>query len=147
MMENEKKVKILQAMYTGVLADSVLRMGKEGILKKVTEEKMVEQLMSGKARAAQMGISKPEDVFLTLSEIFGCANWKILEKEGGFGAEATICMLCGFAKRMGTQSPCKIYCLDPMEGMIKGINPNAVYTVNGTLFEGQKCSVDVISAR
>jgi hypothetical protein len=49
-MENEKKVKVLQMMYAGVLADSVLRFGKAGILEKVKEEKKAEQLLGGKAQ-------------------------------------------------------------------------------------------------
>ena len=38
-MELEQKIKMLQVIYAGALADSVLRMGKEGILEKVALEK------------------------------------------------------------------------------------------------------------
>ena len=68
-MEMEKKIKILQGMYAGALADSLLRMGQAGILEKVTEDKKVEQMLNGKTRAAQMGISKPQSVFEVLSDI------------------------------------------------------------------------------
>ena len=70
-----RSIKILQAMYAGALADSVLRMGREGILEKVTVEKKGEQMASGKIRAAQLVITKPQEVFEVLPEIFGCANW------------------------------------------------------------------------
>ena len=142
-MEMEKKVKLLQGMYAGVLADAVLRMGREGILQKITEEKKAEQMQNGKVRAMQMGITKQQDVFEVLSDIFGCANWKTTDTNYGFTAEATGCMLCSLAKRMEAQSPCNIYCLDPMEAMIKGIDDNANYTVHETLWEGQKCQVEV----
>ena len=39
----EQKFKMLQMIYAGALTDFVLRMGKEGILEKVTLEKREEQ--------------------------------------------------------------------------------------------------------
>lgn len=142
-MELEKKVKLLQGMYAGALADSVLRMGRAGILQKVTEEKQIEQMETGKMRAAQMSITSQQDVFTVLSDIFGCANWEIADSKNGFTAEASACMLCSLAKRMGAESPCHIYCLDPMEAMVKGIDDSSNFTVHETLWEGQKCHVVV----
>ena len=142
-MEMEKKIKVLQAMYAGALADSVLRMGQAGILEKVIEDKKMEQMLNGKMRAAQLGITRPQAVFEVLSEIFGCANWKITDMDSGFNAEATGCMLCSHAKRMGAQSPCKIYCLDPMEAMVKGIDSHASFKTHETLWEGKTCNVEV----
>lgn len=143
-MEEEQKVKLLQAIYAGALADSVLRMGNEGILEKVTTEKREEQMQTGKYRAAQFGFKNPEEVFLKLSELFGCANWEVESDNEGFKAEATRCMLCTIAKKMGAQSPCNIFCLDPMEGMIRGIDPNYRFDVKETLWSGQKCVVNLI---
>ena len=140
-MEATEKVKMLQAIYAGALADSVLRLGTEGVLEKVTKQKRVEQLAGGKARAAQMGITSPEEVFTKLSDLMGCANWTTSPGEGGFTATASRCMLCALAKRMGTQSPCRIYCLDPMEGMVKGLDESADYDVQSTLFESAQCRV------
>lgn len=142
-MELEQKVKLLQAIYVGALADSVLRMGNEGILEKVTSEKGVEQMQTGKYRAAQFGIKNPEEVFLKLSELFGCANWKVESDNDDFKVEATSCMLCAIAKKMGAQSPCNIFCLDPMEGMIRGIDPNYRFDVKETLWSGYKCEVSL----
>jgi len=142
-MELERKVKLLQAIYAGALADSTLRMGKEGIIEKVTSEKREEQMLTGKSRAAQFGMEKPEEVFLKLAELFGCANWTVKSDDEGFTAEATGCMLCAIAKRMGAQSPCNIHCLDPMEGMVKGIDPNLTFEVMETLWSGNKCKVHV----
>lgn len=142
-MEMERKIKILQGMYAGVLADSVLRMGRAGILEEVTKEKRLEQMQSGSIRAAQMGIDKPQAVFEVLSDLFNCADWTIEEDETSFTATATRCMLCAMAKKIGAPSPCRIYCLDPMEAMIKGVDSNAEFMANKTLWEGQKCSVGV----
>lgn len=142
-MELEEKVKLLQAIYAGALADSVFRMGNEGILEKVTSEKREEQMQTGKYRAVQFGIKNPEEVFFKLSELFGCANWAVESDNADFKAEATKCMLCAIAKKMGAQSPCNIFCLDPMEGMIRGIDPTYSFDVNETLWSGQKCKVNL----
>lgn len=146
-METEKKFKTLQMLYAGALADSILRFQKEGILEKVTSEKKQEQLANGKVRAAQLGIQKTEQVFETLSEIFGCANWKIEHNAEGFEAKASNCMLCAFSKKLGTESPCNIYCLDPMEGLVKGIDADAEYCVKSTLWNGNECKVIVKSEK
>jgi len=148
-MESLEKVRILQAVYAGALADNVLRLGNEGVLKKVTDQKRAEQLMGGKIRAAQLGITNSEEVFTKLSDFMGCADWKIAPNEdgNGFTATASRCMLCSLAKKMGTQSPCRIYCLDPMEGMTKGIDENAGFDVQSTLFEGSQCRVAVVSGK
>jgi hypothetical protein len=80
---------------------------------------------------------------MKLSELFGCANWAIKNEEESLTAEATGCMLCNIAKKMGAPCPCNIHCLDPMEGMIKGFDPDLNYDVKETLWSGQKCSVNV----
>ncbi len=144
-MEANEKVKVLQAIYAGALADSVLRLGNEGVLEKVTGRKRAEQLAGGGARAAQLGITSAEEVFTKLSDLMGCADWKVsVSGEGkGFTAVASRCMLCAFAKKMGAQSPCRIYCLDPMEGMVKALDAHNDYRVESTLFEGGECRVVV----
>lgn len=143
-MEASEKVRVLQAIYAGALADSVLRLGNEGVLEKVTQQKKSEQLAGGKARAAQMGMMAPEEVFTKLSDLMGCANWTLEPKDdGGFTAVASRCMLCAMAKRMGAQSPCRIYCLDPMEGMIKGLSQEAGFNVQSTLYESSQCYIEI----
>ena len=142
-MENGKKLQILQLAYAGALADAVLQMGRAGILEKVVEQKKKEQILTGKMRAGQFAITRPEDVFVRLSEIFNCASWEIESEPDGFSAEAKACKLCAFAKKMGAQSPCNLYCLDPMEGMVKGLDPNLKFVVQETLWNGQRCKVKV----
>ena len=146
-MDNEKKIKLLQMIYAGALADSVLRLDTEGILLKVTAEKKKEQLAGGKLRAAQLGIQRPIQVFEILPEIFGCANWNTEQNNEGFKATATNCMLCGLSKKLGAGSPCNIYCLDAMEGLIKGLDENAGYNVISTLWSQNECKVVVKTER
>jgi len=142
-MENEKKLQILQLTYAGVLADAVLQMGREGVLGKVTQRKKEEQMLTGKMKAEQFGVTQPKEVFQILSEIFNCASWEIVSEAGGFIAETKACKLCGFSKKLGAQKPCNLYCLDPMEGMVKGLDGNLNFIVQETLWDGQKCKVEV----
>ncbi len=144
-MDSDQKLRTVQMAYAGALADSVLRLGREGVLAKVTEEKRNEQMQSGKAKAQQFGITTPAEVFRTISDLFDCAQWQLTKGANGFSAVAANCKLCGLARRLGAESPCHIYCLDPMEGMVKGINPDASFTVIETLWEGRKCQVEITS--
>lgn len=57
--------------------------------------------------------------------------------------DIAVCMFCAMAKKMGAQSPCNIYCMDPMEGMIKGIAQGLTYDVLETLWSGSRCKVEV----
>jgi hypothetical protein len=143
-MEKEEHIKALQRVYAGVLADAALQFGKEGVLEKVVERKRKEQMELGKQKAEQFQMTTPESVFTKLSAIFECANWKITPHETGFLAEATQCMLCGFSKKIGAPSPCHLYCLDPMEGMIKGISSQTEFNVKSTLWNSPSCTVEVI---
>jgi hypothetical protein len=142
-MDSTKQVQVLQMAYAGALADTVLQMGREGVLESITSRKYQEQLSSGKMRAAQFGITKPDEAFLKLYEIFGCSNWQITPDDNGFSAQASTCMLCAFAKKMGAPSPCNIYCLNPMEGVVKALKSDAVYEVEETLWDGTKCTIRV----
>lgn len=143
-MELEHKVKMLQMIYLGALVDSLRWYTKEGILEKVTEEKRKEQFISGKQRLSQFGITEPEQVFIKLSDLFNCAHWEIDKKSSQFSAEAKGCMLCAAAKKFMSGCPCKIYCLDPMEAMIKAIDPEIQFIVQETLWDGDRCRVEVL---
>jgi hypothetical protein len=142
-MDTSKHIQVLQMAYAGALADAVLQMGREGVLDSVTARKREEQLSSGKMRAAQFGITRPEEAFLKLYEIFGCSNWKITPDANGFTAQTSTCMLCAMAKKLGAPSPCNLYCLNPMEGIVKAVKSGAEYRVEETLWDGTRCSVRV----
>ncbi len=142
-MDNDKHVQFLQTAYAGALADAVLQFGKEGILSGIIDRKRRENIISGKIRAAQFGITKPEEVFLKLAELFGCANWNISSNSDGFIARTNSCRLCAIAKKIGALSPCHLYCLDPMEGMVKAIKDDVTFTVEETLWEDSRCTVRV----
>jgi L-2-amino-thiazoline-4-carboxylic acid hydrolase len=145
-MDTNEKLKAVQMIYAGALADMTLRMGNAGVLEQITKEKRDEQFITGKSRALQMGITKPEEVFTRLSDLMGCANWQIERTdENEFRAVATGCALCTIAKKIGAPSPCNPFCLNPMEGMVVGFAPETEFSVEDTLYEGNECRVCVRS--
>jgi len=146
-MTDQQKLSAIRTVYASVLADAVKHMGDAGVLGQITKKKRAEQLQTGKTKAQQFGISDPRDVFRSITDLFRCADWTIDDRPGGFDATASQCLLCGFAKRMGARSPCRLYCLDPFEGMVKGLDPTATFTVKETLYRGEKCRVEVTSSR
>ena len=140
-MQNEKDIQLLQLTYVAVLADATAQFAKENVLQNVTQRKKAEQMATGKLKAEQFGITSPEAVFTRLAEVFNCTAWEILNSEKEFVAETTMCKLCAIAKKINAPAPCYLYCLDPMEGMVKGLNPHASFAVEETLWDGEKCRV------
>jgi hypothetical protein len=144
-MDTHKTLQLVQLTYAAALADATAQFAKEGVLERVIERKRAEQMATGKMKAAQFGVSTPQEVFTRLGETFDCARWAISHEDGGFTAEARACKLCAIAKKMNAPAPCALYCLDPMEGMVKGLNPQADFHVEETLWKGERCRVRVSS--
>lgn len=143
-MELEQKLKALQMYYAAALADSTLRYGNAGILDEVTKQKRNEQMANGTALAERFGVKEPKQAFEKTHDTYGCANWVCRNTDDGFIATASSCMLCAISKKTGQYSPCQIHCLSPIEAMIKGINPNAEYRIESTLWNSDKCVVAVM---
>ena len=139
----EQKIKTLQMLYAAALADSTLRYGKAGILDGITDEKRAEQLNTGAAMAERFGVKEPKQAFEKIQDIYGCASWICEDTDNGFSAVCANCMLCAISKKMGPYSPCRIFCLSPIEAMIKAVSPGAEFTVEKTLWDGDECSVMV----
>lgn len=140
-MENEMRVKILENTYVHVLIDSILNYQKHGILNDVIKEKEEIQMMTGKMQVQNFGITKVEEVFTKLSETFNCAKWEINETEDGLEMISKSCKLCDCAKKMNAESPCHVYCLNPMKGMVRGLDDQLEFEVKETLYGGDKCRI------
>ncbi len=69
--------------------------------------------------------------------------WKVEGEEKAFTAEARGCLLCAMGKRMGSAQPCRLYCINPMEGMIKGLDPSLALITRETLWDGERCLFEV----
>ena len=139
----EQKLKTLQMYYAAVLAETVTHYGENGILDKVTKHKQAEQMKNGAESAMRFGVKEPRQVFQKVQDTFGCSNWKCTDTEDGFIAVATSCMLCAISKKMGNFSPCQIFCLSPIDAMLKAISPKAGFSVMDTLWDSNECRVNI----
>ena len=141
--ELEQKLKTLQLYHAAALADSVARYGNEGVLDKVAEQKRAEQMKGGAGLAARFGINEPKQAIEKTRDTYGCADWVCTDTSDGFEAVATHCSLCAISKQLGHFSPCRIYCLSPMEAMIIGVAPEAEFSTLSTLWDSDKCKLCV----
>lgn len=143
-MDAQAHIRMLQQAYAAQLADTVVRYGQAGILEDVTAVKRAQRLQTGAAQAAQLGIAEPEQAFTRSAQLFGCADWAVeAGEDGAFRAEAGHCLLCAMVKKMGGPSPCRIFCLDPIEAVVRGLRADAEFDVQETLYDGERCRVQV----
>jgi len=165
-MDPAQHIRVLQLTYAAQLADSVVQFEKAGVLERVTEERRAMRSASGAAQAAKMGIAEPAAAFTTSAELFGCADWTVAaggaegpgavagpdaagtapqaaEAAPALTARASTCLLCALVKKAGGPSPCRLYCLDPIEAMVSGLDAGAGFDVEETLYDGAECRVRV----
>jgi hypothetical protein len=142
-MNDTEKIRMLQTVYAAALADAVLQYGAEGVLESVERRKEPEQMRQGADMARRMGALTPRDVPEAIAGVFGCAAWTVSGDGEAFAAEAKECLLCAMARRMGAPRPCSLYCINPMKGMIRGLDPSLCLTVKETLWDGGRCLVEV----
>ncbi len=142
-MTTEERLKSLQRIYIAFYADTIKQYGDEGILEKVTAQKREQQLLNAKSMVAQFGAATVKDIFQNVREIFNCANWEVCETQNETVATATGCPLCVYAKKIGTQNPCDIFCLNPLEAMVKGLDEELSFKVSETLWDGKQCIISI----
>jgi len=75
-----------------------------------------------------------------VSSIVDCASWEISSNKNGLIAICVGCKLAAMCKKLETPSPCRMYCLSAIEGMIKGIAPQSEFNVQSTLWNSPKGS-------
>jgi len=142
-MEIEKRLSLLQYIYSASLAETVNTYGRINVLDGIVGKRKERQAQSAPVLNQQLDVKNVEDVFGKLSELFGCANWTVEKTSDGYTAVATACRLCSLSKKMGGADPCRGWCLDPMFAMISavsGINGENM-TVESTLMNGCCCKV------
>jgi hypothetical protein len=130
---------MVQMVYAAALADSVSQFGAEGVLASVEARKKPAQRSQGVDMARRVGAQSPRDVPAALSGVFGCTAWTVQDTADGFTAEARGCMLCSIAKKMDAPQPCALYCINPMKGMVEGLDPALTLTARETLWDGSRC--------
>ncbi len=142
-METDRKLKLLQLFYAGVLADATDNFEKFGIREAVTEKKVTEQMVMARGQRVQMGIETPEQLLRTSSDIFGCITWDVTVGHDTVTGEGSSCLLCAIAKKRGIARPCHMYCINPMTAMAATLEPSCTLTVRETLWDGDRCRFEI----
>jgi len=144
-MQIEKRLVMLQNTYAASVAETVNTYEKLKTLEKVVERRKERHAQTASYLNQQLGIKSVEEVFYTLSEIYGCANWTVKKTEDGYVATASSCKLCALSKKMGGANPCDGWCLDPMIAMISDVckTDSKHITVESTLMSGQYCKIAI----
>jgi len=144
-MEIEKRLTMLQNTYAASVAETVNTYERLGKLDAIVESRKTRQTQIAPYLNQQLGIKSVEDVFYTLSEIYGCANWTVQKTENGYVAIANTCKLCALSKKMGGANPCDGWCLDPMIAMISDLckTDSKQITVESTLMSSDCCKISV----
>jgi len=144
-MEIEKRLAVLQNTYAASLAETVNTYEKLRALDTIVERRKERQAQTAPYLNQQLGIKSAEEVFYTLSEIYGCANWTVNKTQDGYAATATSCKLCALSKKMGGANPCDGWCLDPMIAMLTDVCKidSRNITVESTLMNGDCCKVSI----
>jgi hypothetical protein len=147
-MDIQKRLTMLQNTYVASVAETVNTYEKLKSLEVIVESRKERQVQTASYLNQQLGIQSVEDVFYTLCEIYGCANWSVSKTENGYVAIATSCKLCALSKKMGGANPCHGWCLDPMIAMITSLGKIDAgnITVESTLMATDCCKV-VINTR
>lgn len=144
-MEMEKRLMVLQNTYAASIAEAVNTYEKLKALETIVGRRKARQAQTAPYLNQQLGIQSAEDVFYTLSEIYGCANWTVKKTEEGYVATATSCKLCALSKKMGGANPCNGWCLDPMIAMLSDVCKidSKQITVESTLMNDECCKVSI----
>ncbi|MGM0379592.1 MAG: hypothetical protein ACQEQE_07585 [Bacillota bacterium] len=140
-MNSELRLKVLQNIYTNQLVDSINFYNKSGKLDNILKEKKVKSQISGKFIVKKFKIETISQAFNWTNQIFDCAKWEKIGNNNIFKTKN--CKLYNLAKKNGVCSPCKIYCLNPLEGMIKAIDKNYKFNVKTTLWKSDECIVRI----
>lgn len=146
-MEMEQRLATVQLTYAASVAETVNTYGKLGVLAEVVQRRKAQQGTTAPMMIKRLGIGSVEQVFTTISELYGCANWQIEQTEEGYEATATSCMLCALAKKAGGADPCRGWCLDPLSAMIEAVGgiPEEQIAVKSTLMDHDCCKVVISS--
>jgi hypothetical protein len=142
-MKSEEKLEIMRVLYTGLQAESLMRYAKADIFDEIAEERIGLSLASGIRSIQMLNVKNPADAFTRPASVVECASWKITEIDDSLIAVCNGCKLVDICKKMGTPSPCNIYCLSPIEGMIKALKAEASFQVKSTLYDSNNCTVKV----
>jgi len=142
-MDAEKTLALLRNIYAASIAETANTYDRLMVLDTIVEKRKGRHAQTAPFLNQQLGIETVQEVFVKLSEVFGCADWSVAEVDDGYIAMAASCKLCALSKKMGGANPCNGWCLDPMFAMITAatkIEAGSI-VVESTLMTGDCCKV------
>ena len=142
-MDAEKTLALLQNIYAASIAETANTYDRLMVLDTIVDRRKQRHAQTAPFLNKQLGIETVQEVFVKLSEVFGCADWSVAEVDDGYIATAASCKLCALSKKMGGANPCSGWCLDPMFAMITAatqIDAGSI-AVESTLMTGDCCKV------
>jgi len=142
-MDAEKTLALLRNIYAASIAETANTYDRLMVLDTIVERRKERQAHTAPFLNQQLGIETVQEVFVKLSEVFGCADWSVAQVDDGYIATAASCKLCALSKKMGGANPCNGWCLDPMFAMITAatrIDAGSI-VVESTLMTGACCKV------
>jgi hypothetical protein len=142
-MKIEQYLSVLRNLYTRLQAETMARYARAGILNDTEKDRVKLSLASGESNTQMLGVAKPEEAFTKPAAIVDCASWEISSHGNDLIAVCVSCKLAAMCKKLETPSPCRMYCLSGIEGMVKAVKPESVFTVKSTLWSGKNCTVAV----
>jgi hypothetical protein len=142
-MSAERNLFIMRNLYMGLMAETMARYAKARALEEIEQEKRSKSLAMGETNAEVLGVTTVTEAFTGPASVVECASWGITETDDRVKAVCKSCKLMGMCKKLNTPSPCRMYCLNPIEGMVKTLNRDADFKVESTLWDGNSCVVKV----
>ena len=142
-MDAEKTLALLRNIYAASIAETANTYDRLMVLDTIVEKRKGRHAQTAPFLNQQLGIETVQEVFVKLSEVFGCADWSVAEVDDGYIAMAASCKLCALSKKMGGANPCNGWCLDPMFAMITAATKidSGSIVVESTLMTGDCCKV------
>jgi len=148
-MDTEKKLKLLQNTYALAIAEAANTYEKLKVLDEITKKRKERQPQTAPIINEQLGVENVADVFTKLSEVFGCAYWKVDSTPEGYEATAKECKLYALCKKMGGADACDGWCLEPIKAMIASVSKGKInyddIAVISTLNNGECCKIIINS--
>lgn len=136
MNDSERKLRLF---YAGALSDAAFYYGKYGIVDKVIKDKKRLQSLTAANQLKQLGIDSIESLYTVFTQIFGCAQWILKEKnDEGVTATTESCLLCSIAEKQGSPKPCDLFCINPFSIFAESLGYDL--KVEQTLWDGDRCT-------
>jgi len=145
-MEQKTKIKTLQLLYAGLLADTVSIYEKHKILESVISQKSIENQLAAPARVSQFKLNAPKDVFEVHNKLIGYADWQIKVIDGNTFVSSTSCKLSDIAKSINTIEPCRLCCIDPLNSICEALRVPHKIEVVKKMWEEDACVFKIYSS-